>query len=114
MNEEIINANLNVGYKGKVEIQIRDGDRVVLSRVIKNKGKWPLFLFFAKCLDGKYKEAESQRPTHIQLYNVSNTDEDQLFSIGTTWEKRTYPIRVSTDPKVDYIPESSASAVESA
>lgn len=114
MNEERINANLNVGYKGKVEIQIKDGDRVVSSKVIKNKGKWPLFLFFAKVLNGKYKEAETQRPTYIQLYNVSNTDENQLFSVGTTWEKRTYPIRVSTDPKVDYITESSATAVESA
>lgn len=114
MNQEKINANLSVGYKGKVEIEIRDGDRLVSRKVIKNRGKWPLFLFFANCLGGKYKDAETQRPTHVQLFNVSDTDEEELFAIGTTWSKRTYPVKSQTSPKVDYEAEGSAETPESA
>ena len=108
-----VKSNSAMNYKGKVEIKILEGKKVISSKTIHNKGKWPLFLFFAQCLTGKYSIAEQQRPSYIQLFNINNLDESVLFS-DTTWEQRTYPIKVSTSPGVDYTQTTTQSQVESA
>lgn len=103
MNNKSVNLKSNSGlsYKGKVSVKIKDGKRTVFSKKLKNNGKWPLFLFFAQCLTGKYSEAESQRPNYIQLYNVTNTT--KLFDTNTTWNERSSAIKISTSPAVNYI-----------
>ncbi len=93
-------------YRGKVDISILDGKKVISHKTLSNSGKWPLFLFLAQCLTGKYPMAETNRPKYIQLFKV-NAEEDKLFDTETEWEAKSQPVLVSTSPTLYYNQSSS-------
>lgn len=93
-----------VAYQGEVKATIKHGNKVLKTTKIKNNGKWPLFLFLAKCAAGEYSEAEKYRPKYIQLYHIEpktgdiTTDYFQDYD----WELRSNVTGLSSTTETDY------------
>ena len=74
LNKEIIETLTpdKVTYKGTVEVAIEDTNkhRVTVSK-FHNKATEHMFDFFAQCLAGEYKAAESVRPCMLGLFQAA-------------------------------------------
>lgn len=56
-----------IGYEGKVTLTLKSNNRVLGSKVYKNKGTLQLFRFLGHCLIGDYAEAAKLLPAKIVL-----------------------------------------------
>ena len=89
-------------------------NKVIKVQKLKNNGRWPLFEFFARCLEGKWQDANNLRPYYIDLFsagesgtNIPNiSDADESAKIGTYANATnrtsllTYPLYTSSDVTV--------------
>ncbi len=72
MSHNILNGG--IGYEGKITLTLKSNNRVLESRIYKNKGTAPLFQFLGKCLAGAYTEVEGLLPNQIALlYNPASS-----------------------------------------
>ena len=113
-----LTASLNnsLSYKGNIVVKTvnKKTDKVIKVQKLKNNGRWPLFEFFARCLEGKWQDANNLRPYYIDLFsagqagaNIPNiSDTSGSDSIGTyanaTYRTSllTYPLYTSRDVTV--------------
>ena len=65
-----------IGYKGKVKIELKHGDKTYKTIHYNNSGKSPLFDFLLDCLAGNYNDYN--RPQFIML---KNTDKENCLNV---------------------------------
>jgi len=77
------NSSASIGYQGKLNVQVRRGDKVLSNKTYHNTGNINLFRFLCQCLAGNYRE--DLRPYKIALFARGNT-ETEYFDNVDTWE----------------------------
>lgn len=73
---KITSNNLNIGYSGKVKIDLVKGTKIIKSKEYTNTGNWPIFYFLGLCLSGEYHKAELYRPKYLRLFSAGNAGTD--------------------------------------
>ena len=100
-----------VTYRGKVNVQVRKGKKVISTSTFHNEGTKYLFEFLAKCLKGDYQQVESLRPKFIKLYSAGAEGDpipeitSDSFNIDNIISLTT-PI-YSSNPNTEYVGEDS-------
>lgn len=61
-------SNTSIKYSGNVSITLKQGNRTLHSRNIKNAGGSSMFQFLTYCLSGIYSSAEELRPCKVMLF----------------------------------------------
>lgn len=97
-------------YQGGVQITLYRRKLPVASRRYKNQGGAPLFNFLARCLGGKYQEAEAFRPRYVQLFYVDpSAPAAEVLKRGDAVEKSS-KVLYKSDPVIDDTDSSTPSA----
>lgn len=63
-----------IGYEGKVTLTLKSNNRVLSSKIYKNKGTAQLFKFLGYCLIDSYEEAKKYLPNKIMLLKNISSD----------------------------------------
>ena len=70
VKEVNVSSSTPIAYNGTVKVQIKRGNKIVKSKIIKNKGYTQMFKFLAKCLYGLLDS--SLAPEYIVLLGNDN------------------------------------------
>ena len=71
-----VSSNAAIQYSAAVTISVQRNNKIVSTKTFHNNGHYPLFLFLAKCLTGRYNEVSNWTPRFIQLFHGGNKGDD--------------------------------------
>lgn len=73
-----VNSSTPISYKGKVQIQIKRGNKIISSKVKRNRGSDQMFIFLANCLAGKLYD--NLAPDYVVLLSDTGSNTYKILS----------------------------------